>query len=201
MLANGFGLPTFVVILFALMRTASALPIALHSVSGERYGLSAEGANGTGAQVSLNVSSALAPGDPPAMHTLKDLYEGNMKFRNQENSRQMRVNATLTPSFMFIGCSDNPYRPEDIFNTPLGSTVSHTNIANQYKSKDSSVKAAVDYAVESVKVQHIIVLGHYGCKGVEDAITRPQSLSRLMKGWLEPIIHLYQKTRRDCQTP
>jgi hypothetical protein len=65
---------------------------------------------------------------------------------------------------------------------------------------DSS-KAAVEYAVESAHVQHIIVLGHYGCKGVEDVITRPPTLSRLIRTWLDPITLLYQKTRRyGCDT-
>jgi carbonic anhydrase len=199
MLANGFGLPTFVMILLAVvgLRTAYALPVSIQALPEERYDTGAEKTDGAATQVSFNVSASLPPADPPALHTLKDLYEGNMKFRNHESSRQMRANATKTPSFMFLGCSDNPYRPEDIFDAPLGSTISHTNIANQYKSKDSSVKAAVDYAVESSKVQHIIVLGHYGCKGVEDAITRPPTLSRLIKAWLEPIFHLYRKTRRQ----
>ncbi|KAF5321501.1 hypothetical protein D9619_001508 [Psilocybe cf. subviscida] len=199
MLAIGFGPTALGMILFTAlcMRTSYALPVAIHALPDERYDTGAEQLDGSAAQVSLNVSSALPPADPPALHTLKDLYDGNMKFRNHENSRQMRANATKTPSFMFLGCSDNPYRPEDVFNAPLGSIISHTNIANQYKSKDSSAKAAVDYAVESAKVQHIIVLGHYGCKGVEDAITRPPTLSRLIKAWLEPIFHLYRKTRRQ----
>lgn len=72
--------------------------------------------------------------------------------------------------------------------------MAHTDVGTM----DSS-KAAVEYAVESAHVQHIIVLGHYGCKGVEDVITRPPTLSRLIKAWLDPISLLYQKTRRyEC---
>ena len=74
--------------------------------------------------------------------------------------------------------------------------MAHTDV----EAMDSS-KAALEYAVEAVHVQHIIVLGHYGCKGVEDAITRPPTLSRLIKTWLDPISVLYQKTRRyDCDS-
>jgi carbonic anhydrase len=199
MMANDFGMTTLVMILFAVLglRAVYALPVAIHVLPDERYGSSADDMDILGAQVSLNASSASAPAAPPTMRTLKDLYDGNVKFRNHESSRQIRMNATQTPTFMFLGCSDNPYRPEDIFNAPPGSTTSHTNIANQYKSKDSSVKAAVEYAVESAHVQHIIVLGHYGCKGVEDVITRPPTLSRLIRTWLDPITLLYQKTRRQ----
>jgi len=199
MLANGFGLTTLVVILFTALcsvRPAHGLPVAIYTPPDERYGSSTEDVGAIFSEAPTNVSSAPAPSSTPAMHTLHDLYEGNLKFQNNESSRQLRTNSTQTPSFMFLGCSDNPYRAEDIFNMPPKSIISHTNIANQYQSKDSSVKVAVDYAVESAGVQHIIVLGHYGCKGVEDAITRPPTLSRLIKAWLDPISHLYRKTRR-----
>ena len=58
--------------------------------------------------------------------------------------------------------------------------------------------AAVAYAVESLQVQHIIVLGHYGCKGAESAITMPQNLNSLVKSWIKPVTDLYFASRRLC---
>lgn len=96
MLANGFGMTSLVMILFAVLglRTVYALPVAIHVLPDERYGSSAEDIDIFGVQVSLNASSASAPADPPAVHTLKDLYDGNVKFRNHESSRQIRTNTT-----------------------------------------------------------------------------------------------------------
>lgn len=100
MLAIGFGPTALGMILFTVlcMRTSYALPVAIHALPDERYDTGSEQLDGSAAQVSLNVSSALPPADPPALHTLKDLYDGNMKFRNHENSRQMRANATKSTS-------------------------------------------------------------------------------------------------------
>lgn len=56
--------------------------------------------------------------------------------------------------------------------------------------------AAIAYAVESVHVQHIIVLGHYGCKGVEAAIAQSSKISRLVRKWVRPIADMYTISRR-----
>ncbi|PPQ89728.1 hypothetical protein CVT25_014129 [Psilocybe cyanescens] len=147
------------------------------------------------------------------LHTLQDLYEGNQKFR--ENARiQAEKVEDEAPSFMFLGCVDNSrLSPSSIFNAPAGSTVSHSNIANQYSNKDPSAyvqpfrswlipliaicrNAAVAYAVETLNVQHIIVLGHYGCKGVEAAITQSSKTSGLVRNWLRPITDMYSISRR-----
>jgi len=131
-----------------------------------------------------------------SLHTLKDLYEGNQNFR-----QNVRVEATkLTdeaPSFMFLGCMDNRLSPSTIFNAPTGSIISHNNIANQYSTKDPSANAAVAHAIESMHVQHLIVLGHYGCKGVETAITKSTTVSRTVRDWVKPISDLYSKSRRQ----
>jgi len=57
-------------------------------------------------------------------------------------------------------------------------------------------EAAVAYAIESLHVQHIIILGHYGCKGVETAIVNSSKASRLVRNWLKRISDLYATSRR-----
>lgn len=56
--------------------------------------------------------------------------------------------------------------------------------------------AAIAYAIEHAHVQHVIVLGHYGCKGVEAAITQSTTASSLVRAWVKPIANLYARTRR-----
>jgi len=141
------------------------------------------------------LTSGSSSSNSASLHTLKDLYEGNQNFR--QNVRVAATNVTdEAPSFMFLGCMDNRLSPSTIFNAPPGSVISHNNIANQYSSKDPSAKAAVAHAVESMHVQHIIVLGHYGCKGVETAITKSTKASRTIRDWVKPISDLYSKSRR-----
>jgi carbonic anhydrase len=135
-----------------------------------------------------------------SVHTLHDLYQGNNKFR-ADLHQNARLQATILvdegPSIVFLGCVDNRIRPSTIFNTPPGSIITHNNIANQYSSKDASADAAVAYAIESLHVKHIIVLGHYGCKGVETAIAAKKSKSsRLVRDWVRPITDLYSSSRR-----
>jgi len=129
------------------------------------------------------------------LHTLQDLYEGNQKFRQNTRLQAAKL-VDEAPSFMFLGCVDNRLSPNSIFNTPAGSVISHNNIANQYSSKDPSANAAVAYAVESLHVQHIIVLGHYGCKGVETAITQSSKASRMVRNWVKSVSDLYTRSRR-----
>jgi carbonic anhydrase len=129
------------------------------------------------------------------LHTLQDLYEGNQKFLQNTRVEVAKL-VEEAPSFMFLGCTDNRLSPSSIFDAPAGSIISHNNIANQYSSKDPSANAAVAYAVESLHVQHIIVLGHYGCKGVETAITQSSQASRMVKNWVKSISDLYTRSRR-----
>jgi len=143
-------------------------------------------------QVPLTGSSNSTTNSRP----LQDLYEGNIKFR-QEVRLQAAELANEAPSFMFLGCVDNRLSPSTIFNTPAGSTISHNNIANQYSSKDASADAAVAHAIEFLHVQHIIVLGHYGCKGVETAITKSSKASRSVRDWVKSISDLYSRSRRQ----
>ncbi|KAH9485145.1 Carbonic anhydrase [Psilocybe cubensis] len=145
------------------------------------------------AQITLGVFSNSTN---PDLHTLQALYDGNQKFRESADFQADEAEDE-SPSFMFLSCSDNRWSPNSIFSTPAGSIITHTNIANQYSHRDASVNSAIAYAVESVHVQHIIVLGHYGCKGVETAITESSKISRLVRKWVRPISAMYAISRRQ----
>jgi len=143
----------------------------------------------------LNSTSSTAHSASKSLHTLQDLYVGNTNFRQNARLLAAKV-AEEAPSFMFLGCVDNRVSPAAIFNAPVGSIMSHNNIGNQYSAKDPSADAAIAYAIEHAHVQHVIVLGHYGCKGVEAAITQSSTTTNLVKVWVKPIADLYARTRR-----
>ncbi|KAF8895711.1 carbonic anhydrase [Gymnopilus junonius] len=147
-------------------------------------------------QKPLTASNSSVSSTRSHTHTMQELYNGNKRFR-QNVLLEVAKPTNDTPSFMFIGCVDNRLIPSTIFNTPPGSITSHNNIGNQYSSHDHSADAAVAYAVESLHVQHIIVLGHYGCKSVENAITKAKSASRHVRDWIRSISELYRKSRRQ----
>jgi carbonic anhydrase len=137
---------------------------------------------------------------PPSNRTggfrsLQQLYDGNQRFQQKIQVEAEKV-AEQEPGFMFLGCVDNRLSPSTIFGAPVGSIVTQNNIANQYSSDDPSAEAAVAYAIESLEVQHIIVLGHYGCKGVETAITRTDKASKIVRKWVQPIADMYKISRR-----
>lgn len=139
----------------------------------------------------FNSTHSASPHGP----SLLTLYQGNQEFRSSRRLG-LRAPSQESPSFMLIGCLDNGSSPDDIFSAPSNSIMSHNNIGNQYSSGDPSAKAAVTYAVESMHVQHIIVLGHYNCSCTQDAISPPSSLSPALKNWIQPVINLYSKSRR-----
>jgi len=135
-----------------------------------------------------------SPRNSTEFRGLRQLHEGNQRFR--ESLLQAETIVQQDSGFMIIGCTDNRLSPSTIFNAPAGSIITHNNIGNQYSSKDPSVTSAVSYAVEFSKVQHIIVLGHYGCKGAEVAITMSQKVNKLVRTWINPIAELYSNSRR-----
>lgn len=131
--------------------------------------------------------------------TLEALSKGNERFRG-ETSRKREVVSRLVeeaPSFMFLGCTDNRLTPASIFQAPIGSILTQNNIGNQYSKSDTSTDAAITYAIEDLGVKHIIVLGHYGCPGVQKAIAESKTNNHPVTKWIKPIADFYKKARRQ----
>ncbi|MBL8177038.1 MAG: carbonate dehydratase [Bryobacterales bacterium] len=102
------------------------------------------------------------------------------------------------PEFLWIGCSDSRVPAEDITGTEPGELFVHRNIANLVVHTDFNMLSVVQYAVEALKVRHIIVCGHYNCGGVRNALTH-QDLGLLNK-WLRHIKDIYRIHARELET-
>lgn len=108
-----------------------------------------------------------------------------------------RLANVQTPEYLWIGCSDSRVPPNEITGTKPGEIFIHRNIANMVVHTDLNMLSVLQYAVEVLKVKHIIVCGHYGCGGVKAAMTR-KSLGIINK-WLRNIkdVYRYHKAEVD----
>ena len=98
-----------------------------------------------------------------------------------------------TPEYLYIGCSDSRVTAEELMGAEPGEVFVHRNVANLVISTDNNVNAVVQYAVEFLKVKHIIVCGHYECGGVKAALN-PTDMGQL-NAWLQTLRDVYRYHR------
>ena len=105
-----------------------------------------------------------------------------------------RMQETQTPEFLWIGCSDSRVPAEEVTGCSPGELFVHRNIANLVVHTDFNVLSVLQYAVEVLKVKHVIVCGHYGCGGVKAALSRKHL--GLINKWLRNIKDVYRANHR-----
>ena len=109
-----------------------------------------------------------------------------------------RLEHIQTPEFLWIGCSDSRVPSNEITGTQPGEIFVHRNIANLVVHTDLNLLSVLQYAVEVLKVHHIIVCGHYGCGGVKASMTH-HNLGIINK-WLRNIKDVYRIHRDEIDT-
>lgn len=94
------------------------------------------------------------------------------------------------PEFLYIGCSDSRVTAEDLMGVQPGEVFVHRNIANLVNNVDLNVMSVINYAIRHLKVNHVVVCGHYNCGGVKAAM-QPKDLG-ILNPWLRNIRDVYR---------
>lgn len=102
-----------------------------------------------------------------------------------------------TPEYLWIGCSDSRVPANEITDTESGQIFVHRNIANMCVHTDLNMLSVLEYAVNVLKVKHIIVCGHYGCGGVRASMTN--SAFGMVDKWLRNIKEVYAKNQAELE--
>lgn len=99
------------------------------------------------------------------------------------------------PAYLWIGCADSRVPATEICGLDPGEMFVHRNVANLVHPADMNCLSVLQFAIEYLKVKHVIVTGHYGCGGVRAAM-QPEQLG-LIDHWLRPIRETYENNKQD----
>ena len=129
------------------------------------------------------------------MDTLNHLFDNNKawaaRIRLQDPDFFMKLSRQQSPTYLWIGCSDSRVPANEIVGLLPGELFVHRNVANIVVHTDLNCLSAMQFAVDILKVSHIIVCGHYGCSGVRAAWRRDRI--GLSDNWLRHVQDVRQK--------
>ena len=125
---------------------------------------------------------------------IKSIFKNNQKWiekkLEQDPSYFEKLSAGQNPKILYIGCSDSRVSAEELMGAEPGEVFVHRNIANMVVNSDLNVMSVINYAVRYLKVEHIIVCGHYGCGGVAAALESEDM--GILNPWLRNVRDVYR---------
>ena len=135
----------------------------------------------------------------------RELFERNRRWAQATAAREpgffTRLAKQQNPKYMWIGCADSRVPANEITGLDPGEVFVHRNVANVVVHSDLNALSTIQFAVEHLKVQHIIVVGHYGCAGVRAALEGTRV--GLADNWLRHVhdVRLRHRKRLDHLPP
>jgi carbonic anhydrase len=133
--------------------------------------------------------------------SLKQLLENNRAWAKEMLSQDREFFSRLakqqSPQYLWIGCSDSRVPANQITGLAPGEVFVHRNIANVVVHTDLNCLSVIQFAVDILKVRHIILCGHYGCSGVQAAMTRHRI--GLSDNWLRHVQDVAAKHRMELE--
>jgi carbonic anhydrase len=134
------------------------------------------------------------------MHSYQKLLLENKAWANRKTAEDPQYFDKLahlqTPEFLWIGCSDSRVPANEITGTQPGEIFVHRNVANLVINTDVNVLSVLDFAVNHLKIKHVIICGHYGCGGIKAAITKTD-FKPVLNMWLRNIKDVYRLHREE----
>lgn len=131
--------------------------------------------------------------------SLNTLFDNNRAWAESMTTRDpeffSRLATQQQPKYLWIGCADSRVPANEIVGLPPGGVFVHRNIANVVVHTDLNCLSVIQYAVDVLKVEHIIVTGHYGCGGVRAALDRGNN--GLIDNWLRHIQDVADANKAD----
>jgi len=135
------------------------------------------------------------------MDEIKFLLENNRqwakKIKEKDSEFFSKLARLQAPQFLWIGCSDSRVPANEITGLLPGELFVHRNVANIVVQTDLNCLSVVQYAVEVLKVKHIIVCGHYGCGGIKAAFNKTKL--GLIDNWLRYILDVQEKYAQELK--
>ncbi|HJO95997.1 MAG TPA: carbonate dehydratase [Victivallales bacterium] len=135
------------------------------------------------------------------MQTSKNIFERNKKWSDKIKQTDpaffTKLSKEQKPEYLWIGCSDSRVPANTISGMLPGELFVHRNIANLVIHTDLNCLSVIQYAVEVLKVKHIILCGHYGCGGVKASIDNEEH--GLIDNWLVNIRNIYLSYRTEIE--
>ncbi|WP_027329683.1 carbonate dehydratase [Marinimicrobium agarilyticum] len=129
------------------------------------------------------------------MTDLKNLFNNNRQWAEQIKAEDpeffKKLSKQQTPEYLWIGCADSRVPANEIVGLMPGELFVHRNVANLVIQTDLNCLSVMQFAVEYLKVKHVIVTGHYGCGGVNAALANQQF--GLLDYWVRNIREVYLK--------
>ena len=136
------------------------------------------------------------------MKTLSHLFEKNKNWASRISAADpeffSKLTAQQTPEYLWIGCSDSRVPANEIVGLLPGELFVHRNVANLVIQSDMNCLSVLQFAVDILKVKHVIVCGHYGCGGVKAAMEdKPHGLVDNWLRHIRDIHHRHEETLHD----
>lgn len=132
--------------------------------------------------------------NPVLQKGFEQIITGNKEWMRQvsedQSGKLKQLDKGQQPEILWIGCADSRVPANQITNTQPGEVFVHRNIANVCVHSDMNMLSVLDYAVNVLKVKQVIVAGHYGCGGIEAALSRRQF--GIIDNWLAHIKDVYR---------
>lgn len=133
---------------------------------------------------------------------LSQIFKNNTEWVSEQLSNDPDYFKKLAqgqkPEILYIGCSDSRVSAEQLMGLNPGDLFVHRNISNMVISLDLSVMSVIDFAVNELKVKHIVICGHYNCGGVKAAMV-PEDLG-LLNPWLRNIRNVYRLHKSELNS-